>query len=167
MRNVIIWLVFSGLFFTALLAQCPVWAESTRIPKNTSAESADETAIRQRIQTLQKQLKTAQKQYDEGRPKLSDSAYDARYQELLKLEHAYPQYQTADSVTNLIGTVGTKESAKGRQSQPLLSHHTPMLSLQKAYQISEIEAWIQSVRELGKLSASTPLVLVVEPKWDG
>ncbi|MEB3206476.1 MAG: NAD-dependent DNA ligase LigA, partial [Vampirovibrionales bacterium] len=42
-----------------------------------------------------------------------------------------------------------------------------MLSLQKAYQISEIEAWIQSVRELGKLSASTPLVLVVEPKWDG
>lgn len=64
--------------------------------------------------------------YAENRTEISDSEYDALFQELLKLENQHPELTTSDSPTQRVG------SAPSEGFEPY-QHRVPMLSLDNAF----------------------------------
>lgn len=90
-------------------------------------------------------------------PLVSDAEYDAMFRELQTLEARHPSLATPSSPTQRVG------------ASPLLSfdqvvHHTPMLSLNNAFNEDEVRAFDNRIREtlgVAKVEYS------VEPKFDG
>lgn len=73
------------------------------------------------------------------RPSADDREYDRYYQELLQLEETYPQFYDANSPTQRVG--GTV--SEGFQK---ITHKRMMLSLANAYNLEDLEAFDQRVR---------------------
>ncbi len=71
--------------------------------------------------------------YAEQRPELSDREYDQLYQELKRLEEAYPALRVPDSPTLRVGN----ELQEG-ESFPAVLHKRPMLSLDNTYDETEV-----------------------------
>lgn len=95
--------------------------------------------------------------YVEGRPELTDAAFDRLMSELAAIEQAYPHLVTADSPTRRVGG----EPAEGFAA---VVHAVPMLSLENAYSWEEAQAWrARLVRALGE----EPPGYVAELKIDG
>jgi DNA ligase (NAD+) len=91
-------------------------------------------------------------------PELSDAQYDALYRRLEALEREHPDWVTPDSPTQKVGGKAIDEFRKAE-------HRLPLLSLEKAYSIEELRAWIEQMgRELGRPPEGP---LSVEPKIDG
>ncbi len=91
-------------------------------------------------------------------PDLEDAEYDRLFRELRELEAAHPELRTSDSPTQRVGAEPASKLAKTR-------HLAPMLSLDNAFDETELRAWetrnariATEVREGG---------YVVEPKMDG
>jgi DNA ligase (NAD+) len=90
-------------------------------------------------------------------PLVSDAEYDAMFRELQTLEARHPSLATPSSPTQRVG------------ASPLLSfdqvvHHTPMLSLNNAFNEDELRAFDNRIREtLGVAEVEYS----VEPKFDG
>ena len=87
-----------------------------------------------------------------GRPSVSDLEYDRLFDRLSDLEKRYPELKTADSPTQRVGSdleAGFEETA----------HTVPVLSLDKAYSVAEVVAWMR------KLPPQT--VFSAEQKIDG
>ncbi|MBA0902343.1 MAG: NAD-dependent DNA ligase LigA [Candidatus Nitrotoga sp.] len=90
-------------------------------------------------------------------PLVSDAEYDAMFRELQALEARHPSLATPSSPTQRVG------------ASPLLSfnqvvHHTPMLSLNNAFNEDEVRAFDNRIREtLGVAEVEYS----VEPKFDG
>ena len=90
-------------------------------------------------------------------PLVSDTEYDAMFRELQILEARHPSLTTPSSPTQRVG------------ASPLLSfnqvvHHTPMLSLNNAFNEDEVRAFDNRIREtLGVAEVEYS----VEPKFDG
>jgi DNA ligase (NAD+) len=74
------------------------------------------------------------------RPEVSDAEFDALFLELRRLEDEHPELVTADSPTQRVGGEASEQFAKVR-------HRSPMLSLQNAFDESEIRAFDKRVRE--------------------
>ena len=72
-------------------------------------------------------------------PEVSDAAYDALFLELRRIEDERPDLLTADSPTQRVGGEASDQFAKVR-------HRSPMLSLQNAFDESEIRAFDKRVR---------------------
>ena len=90
-------------------------------------------------------------------PEISDAAYDAKLNELRRLEAAHPELVTEDSPTQRVG---------GRPADGFrkVMHSRPMLSLDNVYNAEELRAWDRRVRELaGELAVQ----YVAEMKLDG
>ncbi|MEO8350006.1 MAG: NAD-dependent DNA ligase LigA, partial [Acidobacteriota bacterium] len=95
--------------------------------------------------------------YGEGRPEVTDAAFDRLMTELAGLEQAHPHLVTDDSPTRRVGG----EPAEGFAT---VAHAVPMLSLENAYSWEEAEAWrVRLVRVLGQ----EPPGYVAELKIDG
>jgi DNA ligase (NAD+) len=90
-------------------------------------------------------------------PDVSDAEYDALYGELLKIEKEFPELKSSRSPSQKIGAAVLKGFRK-------VSHSTPMLSLENAYDEKDISNFIDRVK---KLSETTDIELVLEPKLDG
>ena len=117
--------------------------------------SADEG----RVEVLREELRRHEKlYYVEDRPEISDSQYDALMNELKRLERARPELVTADSPTQRVGGKPKDGFAKVRHSRSLLS-------LDNAYDESELRAWEERVR--AGLPASEVVEYVCELKLDG
>lgn len=91
-------------------------------------------------------------------PVISDSEYDALYQELLALEQAHPELVTADSPTQTAGAPPLDAFEK-------VAHPAPILSLMNAFNEDDLRAWRTRIGRL--LPKGTELDYVVEPKLDG
>ncbi|MBL6688676.1 MAG: NAD-dependent DNA ligase LigA [Pseudomonadales bacterium] len=90
-------------------------------------------------------------------PTVSDQEYDQLFQELLALEAAQPELQTADSPTLRIG-------APPLAGFDQIEHERPMLSLDNAFNPEDIHSFDKRVSErLGEQS----VVYCAEPKIDG
>ena len=90
-------------------------------------------------------------------PTIPDSEYDRLFRELQALENAHPELITLDSPTQRVG--GTPLKAFDS-----ITHRMPMLSLNNAFEESEVVAFDRRVREgLGLELAE----YAVEPKFDG
>ncbi len=95
--------------------------------------------------------------YEEAQPLVSDQEYDRLYRELLDLEAAHPELDTAGSPSRRVG------------GEPLphftsVAHAIPMQSLDNTYSATELEAFVDRVQ---KALEGERLGFVVEPKIDG
>jgi len=91
-------------------------------------------------------------------PQLPDSAYDALYDELTRLELEHPELVTADSPTQRVGGAPAAGFHK-------LTHLQPMGSLEKVTTGEALEKWATDVRK--RLGTDEDVAYVIEPKIDG
>ena len=90
-------------------------------------------------------------------PEVSDAEYDELVAELRRFEDAFPELITPDSPTQLVGAAPAVLFAP-------VEHRAPMLSLDNAFSIEELDAWAERVaRGLGDQAAG----FVCELKIDG
>lgn len=115
--------------------------------------------IQQRVDELRELIRHHNRLYHElDAPEIADADYDALVRELQALEDQYPEVITPDSPTQQVGSAGAAAFA------PVV-HTVPMMSLDNAFDLSELQAWgARVVRGLGgDLSAR----YVCELKIDG
>lgn len=93
--------------------------------------------------------------YEEDAPTVSDGEYDALERELRALEADYPELATPDSPTQTVGGA----VASGFAS---IKHRERMMSLDNAFSIADVEAWLVRVSKEADQQA-----FVCEPKIDG
>ena len=91
-------------------------------------------------------------------PEISDSAYDALYDELQAIEQANPELVTTDSPTQRVGAPPAAGFTK-------VAHLLPMGSLEKVTTDDALSKWADDVRK--RLGTDEPVAYVVEPKIDG
>ncbi|MDV6343289.1 NAD-dependent DNA ligase LigA [Nitrosomonas sp. Is37] len=117
------------------------------------------------IETIQQQIQTLREVIDMhnyryyvlNAPTIPDAEYDRLFRELQQLEQRYPQLITPDSPTQRVGAAPLKEFIQ-------VTHRTPMLSLNNAFEDSEVEAFDRRIREELKIDS---VEYTVEPKFDG
>ncbi|MDR3542466.1 MAG: NAD-dependent DNA ligase LigA [Desulfosporosinus sp.] len=110
----------------------------------------------ERVVTLRKEIEDANKQYYElDQPRITDAEYDALLRELLELEANHPNWVTPDSPTQRVAGEVTKEYAKVR-------HLEPLLSLDNAFAASDLREFDRRVRQVASV-----VDYVVELKIDG
>ncbi|MFQ3573204.1 MAG: NAD-dependent DNA ligase LigA [Thermodesulfovibrionales bacterium] len=90
-------------------------------------------------------------------PEISDEHYDSLFQRLKALEQRY-NYIRPDSPTQRVGD-------KPLERFITVRHNTPMLSLDNAFSISEIEEFDKRLNRL--LDTTEEIEYTVEPKYDG
>lgn len=113
-------------------------------------------SAKRRAEELRAQLNYhSHKYYVEDDPEIEDSEYDMLQRELASIEKEYPELITPDSPTQRVGG-----SAEG-MFEPV-THTVPLESLQDAFGLGEVEAFITRVREQFPQAE-----FVVEPKIDG
>ncbi|MEX2009987.1 MAG: NAD-dependent DNA ligase LigA, partial [Dongiaceae bacterium] len=93
-------------------------------------------------------------------PEISDAAYDALRRRDAAIEARFPELRRADSPSLRVGVAPATGFAKVR-------HARPMLSLENAFDESEIRDFVARVRRFLKLPAEAAVELVAEPKIDG
>ena len=91
------------------------------------------------------------------RPLIADAEYDRLFRELQELEQKYPQLVTPDSPTQRVGAAPRTDFAQ-------VTHATPMLSLNNAFEDDAVIAFDRRVREALE---SEHVEYAVEPKFDG
>lgn len=114
---------------------------------------------KKRLIELKKQLSEhAYQYYVLDNPTISDGEYDVLFQELLSIEEHYPELVREDSPSQRVGGLPLDKFDQ-------VAHRLPMLSLENAFEDSDIVAFEQ--RLLRFLNASVQLKYVAEPKLDG
>jgi DNA ligase (NAD+) len=96
--------------------------------------------------------------YVEDSPELTDAQYDALMNKLKKLEAEHPEVVTPDSPSQRVG-------GKPKDGFVKMPHSRPMLSLDNAYNVEELRAWEQRVRDA--LPSTEKVRYVCELKLDG
>jgi DNA ligase (NAD+) len=91
-------------------------------------------------------------------PIMSDAAYDALYDELVRLEADHPELVTQDSPTQRVGAPPSSKFVKVR-------HLQAMGSLDKLTTDEALLKWDADVRK--RLGTDDPITYVLEPKIDG
>ena len=91
------------------------------------------------------------------KPEISDAEYDARMNQLKKLETVHPELITPDSPTQRVG-------GKPAEGFKKANHSRPMLSLDNAYNAQELADWDRRVHEL---AGNLPVEFTAELKLDG
>ncbi len=90
-------------------------------------------------------------------PLLPDSEYDRLYREMLELEALYPQWVKPDSLSQRVGGAALSDFQS-------VQHAVPMLSLNNAFELKELEAFERRCREGLKLEQ---VEFAGELKFDG
>ena len=129
----------------------------------------DFTQAKQRIEQLKAILwENSRKYYVENAPTMSDYEYDQLMHELEELEAQYPEYRTADSPTQRVGsdleTPGSRnlEAGAGKEFAKY-PHRYPMLSLGNTYSIAEVEEFAERASK----TLEIPFTYSCELKFDG
>jgi DNA ligase (NAD+) len=125
--------------------------DSKSLDSMTSEQAGD------RVLALRKDLEHHSRQYYVlDAPEITDADYDRMFRELVDLESAYPDLQTADSPTQRVGGEPAANFTKVR-------HRTAMLSLNNAFGSDEVhEFGVRVERAIGTVSG-----YVCELKIDG
>lgn len=99
--------------------------------------------------------------YELDAPTVPDSEWDDLVRELQRLEAEYPELARPDSPTRRVGGAPSPTFAE-------VVHRVPMMSLDNAMDISELEAWGERVhRRLVDHGHREPVTFVCEVKIDG
>lgn len=90
-----------------------------------------------------------------ARPQIADAEFDRLLETLIELERRHPELRGADSPTRRVGSDLTRDL-------PEVEHTVPVLSLDKAYDMADVERWMAKAR-----AADPGAAFVVEEKIDG
>ncbi len=108
------------------------------------------------IENLAASIKYHNRRYwDDGAPEISDAEYDMLCRRLRELDPENPLL--SEIYTPSSAVLSAPGSASGRK----VEHASPLLSLDKAYSLDEVEAWAQ------KYARNSDEVLLIQPKYDG
>lgn len=100
-----------------------------------------EKQAQQKIQELIKQINHHNDlYYQKNKSVISDYEFDQLLEELIQLEHQFPQYKVEDSPTQRIGGTITKEF-------PTVAHRYPMLSLANTYSFEELQEFDERIKK--------------------
>jgi len=117
----------------------------------------DKNGIKKRIAFLAAEIRRHQDlYYKEAGPEISDSEYDALFDELTVLEKKHPELALRDSPTKRVGSDLDNEF-------PEVSHPFPMLSLDKVYTEDELRKWMEKLKN----ETAGEISFVIEEKIDG
>ncbi|MFL2834261.1 MAG: NAD-dependent DNA ligase LigA, partial [Alphaproteobacteria bacterium] len=100
------------------------------------------------------------KYYQDNNPSITDSEYDDLFREASQLEKDFPNLKDKDSPTEKVGA----ESLEGFQK---VKHEVPMLSIQNAKNIDEVNNWLESLKSFLLLNEKERIEFIAEPKIDG
>ncbi len=113
----------------------------------------------QRHQELSQQLHHHNYRYHAlDQPEITDAEYDQLMQQLLEIEKLYPELITSDSPSQRVGSTPLN-------SFPAATHATPMLSLENAFNESDLHDFDTRIKRF--LSRTEDLEYTCEPKLDG
>ena len=129
----------------------------------------DRPEAQRRIDELKATLwENSRRYYVDNAPAISDFEYDALMRELEDLENAFPEFRTADSPTQKVGSdldapVGENAESESRDNFQKRPHRYPMLSLGNTYSIAEIEEFVARADK----SLENDFTYCCELKFDG
>ena len=116
---------------------------------------------KKRIEELRKQTEFyAEKYYDEDKPEISDFEYDMLMVELRNLEKEYPEFQSAESLTQKVG-------GHVKEGFEKVTHEVPLQSLQDVFSLEEVEEFDERIKQKAKENGIKEVMYVVETKIDG
>ncbi|GAA0395920.1 NAD-dependent DNA ligase LigA [Brevundimonas terrae] len=98
--------------------------------------------------------------YGNDAPAINDAEYDALKQRALDIEAKFPSLTRADSPSQKVGAPVSEQFAEVR-------HGVPMLSLDNAFDDSDVRDFVTRVHRFLNLPESDPVAFVAEPKIDG
>ncbi len=100
--------------------------------------------------------------YEQDRPELTDSEYDALRQRNSAIEARFPEFIRSDSPSQRVGSAPAPKFNKIR-------HKVPMLSLDNAFSREDIANWLDGIRKflLDLRDPAVRLEIDCEPKIDG
>src|SRR5262249_39155770 len=107
-------------------------------------EERDRAAAKLRVEELRAEIEHHRYRYHVlDDPEVADAEYDVLMQELRGLEDRFPELQTPDSPTQTVG------GAPAALFAPV-EHRAPMLSLDNAFTVDELDAWaVRVARTVG------------------
>ncbi|WP_421729246.1 NAD-dependent DNA ligase LigA [Brevundimonas sp.] len=109
---------------------------------------------------LAKAMARADFLYAEAAPQLTDAEYDALKARNLAIEARFPDLIRADSPSRKVGAPVSAQFSEVR-------HGVPMLSLDNAFDDTDVTDFAARIRRFLKLDPLQPLAFVAEPKIDG
>ncbi|MEY3309537.1 MAG: hypothetical protein RLZZ413_3575 [Pseudomonadota bacterium] len=116
---------------------------------------------RQELDRLALQIAEANRAYHtEDAPEITDAEYDALKRRNADIEARFPDLKRADSPTEQVGAPLAEGFAKVR-------HDVRMLSLENAFELTDVAEFDDRVRKYLGLSPEAPLLYTAEPKIDG
>jgi DNA ligase (NAD+) len=127
----------------------------------TAIEDMTEEDAAAELEALAKAMGEAERLYFvKDAPTLSDAEYDALKRRNLALEAAFPELVRPDSPSRRVG------APVGEQFAPV-AHGVPMLSLDNAFEDSEVDEFVARIRRFLRLAPEEVLTFSAEPKIDG
>ncbi|MEX1158506.1 MAG: NAD-dependent DNA ligase LigA [Thermomicrobiales bacterium] len=118
----------------------------------------DDSAAKARVEELRALIRQFNHEYYIlQQPTVSDAEWDARFHELKQLEEQFPQFQSPDSPTQMVGIIPSGGFAQ-------VAHDVPMQSLSNVFSREGLEEWLKRVH---RFAGRDELTFTIEPKIDG
>ncbi len=131
------------------------------IPDIIAVEDLTQTQAEIELERLAKEIARHDRAYHTlSSPLISDAAYDQLVQRNAKIEVRFPDLVRSDSPSRRVGNAPSDGFKKIR-------HAVPMLSLDNAFEDSDVQDFVGRVRRFLGLGESDPVAIVAEPKIDG
>ena len=121
----------------------------------------DETTAISELARLTQEISTYDKAYYQNDdPIVSDAEYDRLRHLYTAIENRFPQHVRADNPNDRIGAAAVAGFGK-------VKHSVPMLSLENAFSMEDVENFLNRVRRFLGLIHKNNVEIVAEPKIDG
>ncbi len=116
---------------------------------------------KERIEYLRKTVEYhAKRYYDDDAPEISDFEYDMLMVELRNLEKEFPEFNSADSLTQKVG-------GHVKEGFEKVEHEVPLQSLQDVFSLEDVEDFDKRMQEKAEENGIKEVKYVVETKIDG
>ena len=114
-----------------------------------------------KLNSLYEQIIEHNKKYhQDNNPSISDAEYDELVREAIEIEKKFPDLKQTNSPTDLVGSEPLEGFAK-------IQHKIPMLSIQNAKNIDEVNNWVDGLKNFLLLEDKEEIEFIAEPKIDG
>ena len=114
-----------------------------------------------KLNSLYEQIIEHNKKYhQDNNPSISDAEYDELVREAIEIEKEFPEFKQTNSPTDLVGSAPLDGFAK-------IQHKIPMLSIQNAKNIDEVNNWVDGLKNFLLLEDNEEIEFIAEPKIDG